>query len=73
MKRSVQEKKETDSLIEVVDLAKQQELKGENKFVRDVRAAPEFTMLLCNNRQLADLQKFCTNTGKFGVAGIDTT
>ena len=65
-------KSTSDPLLELSGLAKDQE-KCENRFVREVRSAPEFTIFLANNRQLNDLERFCTNPDNFSILGIDTT
>ena len=61
-----------DTVIECVDLAKRQE-KTDDRFLREVRAAPEFSMFLSSNRQLRDIEKFCTDDKNMSVLGIDTT
>ncbi|CAG2249927.1 unnamed protein product [Mytilus edulis] len=72
LKRKFQQTSDKDPLLECIDLAKQQE-KTAKKFVRDVRAGPEFTMFLCTDRQPEEMNKFCTNLKNFSVVGIDTT
>ena len=62
----------SDPLLELSELAKDQE-NSDKRFVRDVRSAPEFTIFLANNRQLNDLERFCTNPDGFSILGIDTT
>ena len=62
----------TDPLIECTDLAKEQE-KMNKKFIRDVRSGPEFSMVLASDRQLQEVNKFCTQNKNFSVLGVDTT
>ena len=66
------ETESTDPVIECSDLAKAQELK-ENRFLRDVRSAPEFTMFMANERKVEDINKFCTDEESVSVLGVDTT
>ena len=42
-------------------------------FVRKVELAPEPVTYLMNEKQLEDIEKFCTNEVKFGVFQIDPT
>ena len=55
-----------------MDLAKSQE-QTKDVFVREVRCAPEFTVFLASNRQLKEIEKYCTNAKNFSILGIDTT
>ncbi|XP_062568607.1 uncharacterized protein LOC134230774 [Saccostrea cucullata] len=61
-----------DSLAELLDMAKAQE-ESKDKFVRELRCAPEFTVFLASNRQLKEMEKYCTNAKNFSILGIDTT
>ena len=61
-----------DPILECSDLAKEQE-KSSNKFIRDVRSAPEFTIFMASDKQLNDIKKFCTANKNFSVLGVDTT
>lgn len=61
-----------DPVIECLDLAKRQE-KTEDRFLREVRASPEFTMFMSTDRQLTEIEKFCTNETNLSILGIDTT
>ena len=61
-----------DPLLECADLAKSQQEKGD-KFLRDVGAAPEFTLFVATDRQLQEVEKFCTYNGNFSILGVDTT
>ncbi len=62
----------SDSLLACVNLAKNQE-NSSDRFIREVRDAPEFTVFLASNRQLYDVQKMCTNVRNFSILGVDTT
>jgi hypothetical protein len=44
-----------------------------SSFIRQVVAAPEPICLLCNDRQLNDLERFCCNQNQFCIMGIDAT
>jgi hypothetical protein len=62
-------KQETsDDLLHIVQLCKNDTA----NFIRDVRVAPEPSIILATDRQLADLVKFCTQT-PFCIMTIDPT
>ena len=61
-----------DPILECTDMVKQHE-QTKNKFIRDVRCAPEFTIFLASNRQLTETEKFCTLNEHFSVLGVDIT
>ena len=44
-----------------------------NKFIRDIKIAPEPATVLADDQQLADLQCFCTSSLDFGVLIVDPT
>ena len=52
---------------------KEQAKNVELAFVRKVDCAPEPVIYLMNEKQLEDIEKFCTNELKFGVFQIDST
>ena len=52
---------------------KEQAKNVELAFVRKVECAPEPVIYLMNEKQLEDIEKFCTNELKFGVFQIDST
>ena len=52
---------------------KEQAKNVELAFVRKVECAPEPVIYLMNEKQLEDIEKFCTNEVKFGVFQIDPT
>ena len=64
--------KAPDSLVACADLSKVQE-NSKDRFVRDVRTGGEFTVFLSSDRQLCEVEKFCTNPKNFSVLGVDTT
>ena len=66
------ELKENDDLTTVILLSKE-EFKSGNPFIREVIAAPELKIFLCNNQQLADIRRFCCNPNKAGILGVDMT
>lgn len=44
-----------------------------NQFIRDVKTLREQAVVLCYDRQLDDLVRFCTNSEEFGILTIDPT
>ena len=44
-----------------------------NKFIRDIKMAPEPAIVLADDQQLVDLQRFCTSSLDFGVLTVDPT
>ena len=52
---------------------KEQAKNVELAFVRKVECAPEPVMHLINEKQLEDIENFCTNEVKFGIFQIDPT
>lgn len=44
-----------------------------NKFIRDIKTAPEPAIVLADDQQLIDLQRFCTSSLDFGVLTVDPT
>lgn len=48
----------------LVDIANSQENLKE-KFVYEVRSAPEFTVFMASERQVKEMQKYCTNAKMF--------
>lgn len=61
-----------DPVLELSDMVKEQEGTPE-AFVRQVTSAPEFTVFLSTDRQLLEMEKFCTNPEMFSIVGVDTT
>lgn len=60
------DQKNRDSIEELMDIAKSQENLTE-KFVREVRCAPEFTVFMASERQVKEMQKYCTNAKNFSI------
>ena len=60
-----------DELIELIDLCKETNDKPD-AFIREVRTAPELSVVLCNNRQIDDLSRFCTGPC-LSILGVDPT
>ena len=63
--------KVADNIMELVEMCSKQQISG-NRFLREVRTAPEFSAVLANNRQLDDMVRFCTRSST-SVFGIDPT
>lgn len=66
------ELKENDDLTTVILLSKE-EFKMRDPFIREVIAAPELKIFLCNNQQLSDIRRFCCNPNNAGILGVDMT
>ena len=64
--------KDQDDLIELVDLAKQEE-KTTSQFIRDIKFVPEVSVFVASNQQLEDVSRFCTKPSNFCILGIDPT
>ena len=61
-----------DSLYEIMKNCVEDQSRSD-LFVCRVQAAPEATCVLATNRQLNDIEKFCTNKAQCSVLGIDPT
>ena len=61
-----------DSLYEIMKNCVEDQSRSD-PFVRRIQAAPEATCVLATNRQLNDIEKFCTNKAQCSVLGIDPT
>ena len=46
---------------------------GENPFIRKVRMFKEVGVNVAFDRQLSDMEKFCTIEDEFGIIAIDPT
>ena len=44
-----------------------------NKFIRDIKTAPEPAIIIANDQQLTDLVRFCISSVEFGVLTVDPT
>ena len=64
--------KEKDDLIELVDLAKQEE-KTDSQYIRDIKFVPEVSVFVASKQQLEDVSRFCTKPSNFCILGIDPT
>lgn len=62
----------TDPLLEAIARCKQEDRENSN-FVREVIAAPEFSILLASDQQLKDIERFCCNPESFSIFGVDPT
>ena len=56
----------------MIDICNQQKSEG-NAFIRDMRYAPELSVLLAFDSQLHDIYRFCANNYPFSVLGVDPT
>ena len=63
--------KVADNIVELVEMCSKQQISG-NPFLREVRAAPEFSVVLANNRQLDDIMRFCARSSS-SIFVIDPT
>ena len=52
---------------------KQEVKSSEQKFIRDFRVHPSFSVVLSSERQLDNVVNFCTNQKEFSVFSIDST
>lgn len=66
------DQKNCDSIEDRMDIANSQENLKE-KIVREVRCAPEFTGFMACERQVKEMQKYCTNAKNCSIMGVDTT
>ena len=60
-----------DLLFLVMDQCKSME--KQDRFVQEVTCAPEPMAILATEQQLHDLERFCCNSSRFSVMGIDPT
>ena len=60
-----------DQIFTIMQQTKQGDRHG--LFVRDTRPCPEPAFVLARDRQLDDLERFCTNPSEFSVLSIDLT
>ena len=63
----------SDSYASLILNCKEQAKNVELAFIRKVECAAEPDKYLMNEKQLEDIEKFCTNEVKFGVFQIDLT
>ena len=64
-------RKQKDEILELVDMCNEQ--KGlPTAFIREVRTAPELSVVLTNNRQLNDIKRFAVDSSAT-VIGVDPT
>ena len=70
--KSMEEQNVKDTLYTTMQKCKLEEWTA-NPFVRIVEAAPQFMCVLASNRQLKDLEHFCTTKDEFSILGIDST
>ena len=64
--------KETDELIELLDLCKGQ-IGTSSAFIRDVRTAPEKSVFESSDNQLHDIERFCAGNYCWSILGVDPT
>ena len=69
-KRAQREKMEKDELWSIANMSKEEAEEG-NPFIRFPDCSTG-NVFLADDRQLADLGRFCTNPQRFGVLGVDT-
>lgn len=52
---------------------REEELSSDSVFIRECQIHPELLVVLASNRQLQQVEQFCTNPAEFCVFGIDPT
>ena len=64
--------KENDDLTAII-LRSKEEFKSGDPFIREVIAAPELKVFLCNNQQLENIRRFYCNPNNAGILGVGMT
>ena len=64
-------KSKTDELATLVHMANSKDT--ENSFVRSVAITPEKSVFCATDRQLKDVERFCTKANRFCILGVDPT
>eukprot|EP00794_Sanderia_malayensis_P006409 gene6409-7140_t len=73
-KQNGNEKVLCDEFWSLLEKAKRESLSGKGgSFIRECSAHPELFVVLATDRQLQDIEKFCTDPREFCVYGIDPT
>ena len=65
--------KAPDSLVDLMQICKRENRNPESAFVRQVYSSPELQAILCTNRQLREIEQFCTNPELFSPLSVDVT
>ena len=65
---------EVNAIWQLLEKAKREEKECDNStFIRECRIHPDFLVVLASDRQLQDLERFCTNAEEFSILGVDPT
>ena len=65
---------ELNAIWQLLEKAKRDEKECHNStFIRECRIHPDFLVVLASDRQLQDLERFCTNSEEFSILGVDPT
>ena len=62
-----------DDFVELLEMLKEDARNPETAFLRKVDNSSDPCVVLACNQQLQDVERFCTNSAKFGVLGVDAT
>ena len=65
--------KAPDAVVELMQMCKVESRDPGTAFVRRVLSSPELQVILCTNRQLKELEQFCTNPELFSPLNVDVT
>ena len=65
--------KAPDAVVELMQMCKVESRDPGTAFVRRVHSSPELQVILCTNRQLKELEQFCTNPELFSPLSVDVT
>ena len=65
--------KAPDAVVELMQMCKVESRDPGTAFVRRVHSPPELQVILCTNRQLKELEQFCTNPELFSPLSVDVT
>ena len=57
----------------IMQICKRENRNPESAFVRQVYFSPELQAILCANRQLREIEQFCTNPELFSPLSVDVT
>ena len=62
-----------DETTEILDLSKEQWQNPSTVFVRHISSGTEKAVFLANDRQLKDVERFCTEPQSFSILSVDPT
>lgn len=70
---STSSSKTPDSLVDLMQVCKKENRNPDSAFVRQVHSSPELQAILCTNRQLREIEQFCTNPELVSHLSVDVT